>query len=181
MALVAVSPLLGGCFQGQGATTSVQSSMNSGDGVQVQVGNLKAQGLNLVLDPTTPGTATLVGRFTNVGTEPEFLRAVSIGGKTMLTGDVAVTSGLGQVLPGQSIGFGFESDESISVRNLDAAVSTYVPIAISFEVNGTVETSVLTVPATGIYAGITPSFPPAPVASTAASEPVTAEASPAAS
>jgi hypothetical protein len=42
-----------------------------------------------------------------------------------------------------------------------------VPIAISFEVNGTVETSVLTVPATGIYAGITPSFPPAPAASAA--------------
>jgi len=155
--------------------------MNSGDGVQIQVGNLKAQGLTLVLDPTTPGNATLIGRFTNVGTEVEFLRGVTIGGKTTMTGDVAVTSGLGQILPGQSVGFGFESDQSISVKNLDAAVSTYVPVAISFEVNGTVEASVLTVPATGIYEGITPSFPPAPVPSSAAPEPVPAEASPAAS
>jgi hypothetical protein len=122
-----------------------------------------------------------VGRFTNIGTEIEFLRGVTIGGKTMMTGDVAVTSGLGQVLPGQSVGFGYDSDQSISVKNLDAAVSTYVPIAISFEVNGTVETSVLTVPATGIYEGIAPSFPPAPVASTPASEEPLAEASPAAS
>jgi hypothetical protein len=149
--------------------------MNSGDGVQVQVGDLKAQGLTLVLDPTTPGVATLIGRFTNVGAEVEYLRGVTIGGKTMMNGDVAVTNGLGQVLPGQSIGFGFESDQSISVKNLEAAVSTYVPIAISFEVNGTVDTSVLTVPATGIYEGITPSFPPAPAASTSAPEPVTAE------
>ncbi len=181
MALVAVSPLLGGCFQGLGATTTAQATMNSGDGVQVQVGNLKAQGLTLVLDPSTPGAATLVGRFTNVGTETEFLRGVTIGGKTMMNGDVAVTNGLAQVLPGQSLGFGFDSDQSISVKGLEAAVSTYVPITISFEVNGTVEASVLTVPATGIYAGITPSFPPAPVASTSAPEPVIAEASPAAS
>jgi hypothetical protein len=155
--------------------------MNSGDGVQVQVGKLKAQGLTLVLDPATPGAATLIGRFTNVGTETEFLRGVTIGGKTTMNGDVAVTSGLGQILPGQSIGFGFESDQSISVKGLEAVVSTYVPIAISFEVNGTVEASVQTVPATGIYAGITPSFPPAPVESTSAPEPVIAEASPAAS
>lgn len=180
MALVAVSPLLGGCFQGQQATTTTQSSMNSGDGVQVQVGDLKAQGLTLVLG-TEPGTASLIGRFTNIGTEVEFLRGVTIGDKTMLNGDVAVTSGLAQVLPGQSLGFGFESDQAISVKNLDAAVSSYVPISISFEVNGTVETEVLTVPATGIYEGITPSFPPAPVASTAAPEPVINEASPAAS
>lgn len=169
MVLVAVSPLLGGCFQGQQATTTSQATMNSGDGVQVQIGDLKAQGLTLVLDPATPGSATLIGRFTNVGTEVEFLRGVTIGGKTMMNGDVAVTSGLGQILPGQSVGFGFESNESISVKNLDAAVSTYVPVAIAFEVNGTVEASVLTVPATGIYAGITPSFPP--VAGSPSAEP----------
>jgi len=154
--------------------------MNSGNGVQIQVGNLKAQSLTLVLG-TEPGTASLVGRFTNIGTETEFLRGVTIGDKTTANGDIAVTSGLGQVLPGQSVGFGFESDQSISVKNLDAAVSTYVPISISFEVNGTVETKVLTVAATGMYAGITPSFPPAPIASTAAPKPITAEASPAAS
>ena len=181
MALVAVSPLLGGCYQGLGATTTSQATMNSGDGVQVQVGSLKAQNLTLVLDPTTPGAATLIGRFTNVGPEIEFLRGVTIGDKSMMNGDVAVTNGLGQVLPGQSIGFGFESPESISVKNLDAEVSTYVPISTSFEGNGTVETSVLTVPATGMYAGITPSFPPAPVESTPAPEPVPAEASPTAS
>ena len=179
MALVAVSPLLTGCFQGQGATTTAQATMNSGNGVQVQVGNLKAQGLTLVLDPTTVGTATLIGQFTNVGTEVELLRGVTIGGRTTMTGDVAVTSGLAQILPGQSVSFGYESDESISVKNLDAEVSTYVPVAISFEVNGTVEAVVLTVPATGMYEGITPSFPP--VASSAAPEPVPAEASPAAS
>ena len=161
MALVAVSPLLGGCFQ-------------------VQVGNLKAQGLTLVLGPEA-GTASLIGRFTNVGTEIEYLRGVTIGDKTMANGDIAVTMGLGQVLPGQSVGFGFESDQSISVKNLDAVVSAYVPISIAFEVNGTVETSVLTVPATGIYEGITPSFPPAPVASPVASAVASAEPSPAAS
>ena len=57
--------------------------MNSGDGVQVQVGKLKAQGLTLVLDPATPGAATLIGRFTNVGTETEFLRGVTIGLQTV--------------------------------------------------------------------------------------------------
>ncbi|MEY4136040.1 MAG: hypothetical protein RL205_168 [Actinomycetota bacterium] len=180
MALVAVSPLLGGCFQGQQATTTMQASMNSGDGVQVQLGNLKAQGLTLVLG-AEPGTASLVGRFINVGPETEFLREVTIGGKTMANGDVAVTSGLGQILPGQSLGFGYDSDQAISVKNLDTVVSTYVPISIAFEVNGTVETKVLTVPAAGIYAGITPSFPPAPVASPVASDVASASPSPAAS
>jgi len=144
------------------------------------VGNLKAQSLTLVLG-AEPGTASLVGRFINVGPETEYLRGVTIGDKTMANGDVAVTSGLAQVLPGQSLGFGYDSDQSISVKNLDAAVSTYVPISIAFEVNGTVETKVLTVPAAGMYAGITPSFPPAPVASPVASDVASASPSPAAS
>lgn len=179
MALVAVTPLLGGCFQGQQATTTAQATMNSGDGVQVQVGNLKAQSLTLVLGAEA-GTASLIGRFTNVGPEIERLRDVTIGDKSLANGDVFVTSGLAEVLPGQSLGFGYESDQSISVAGLDAAVSTYVPISISFEVNGTVETKVLTVPAVGMYEGITPSFPPAPVASPVASAVASAEASPAA-
>ncbi len=180
MTLVAVTPLLGGCFQGQRATTTAQATMNSGDGVQVQVGNLKAQSLTLVLG-AEPGTASLVGRFINVGPEIERLRDVSIGDKTLGNGDVFVTAGLGQVLPGQSVGFGYDSDQAISVKGLDAAVSTYVPISISFEVNGTVATKVLTVPAVGMYEGITPSFPPAPVASPVASAVASAVASPSAS
>ena len=39
--VVAVSPLLAGCWQGFGANTTMQNSMNSGNGTQEIVGSLR--------------------------------------------------------------------------------------------------------------------------------------------
>ena len=44
--VVAISPMLAGCWQGFGASTTMQNSMNSGNGTQEIVGDRKSTRLN---------------------------------------------------------------------------------------------------------------------------------------
>ena len=63
-----------------------------------------------------------------------------------------------ELLPNQSVGFGYESDRD-QLYEFDASPSTYVPVALQFERSGIVEANVLVAP-TGYYEGIEP-VPPA--------------------
>jgi len=159
LGLVALSPVLSGCFQGQGATTTMQATMNSGNGVQGKVGEITLDGLTLVLGPEGSTTATLVGRLVNAGGE-DSLTTVAIG--THVSGvspDVQFSDDLRVILPDAAITIGYDSDTFISVQGFEAAPATYVPIALGFRNAGIFKTSVMVVPAEGMYAGIDPKFP----------------------
>ena len=153
--LLATSLALTGCFNGPGAATNVQSAQLTGNGVQLQAGNIRAENLTLVLGPEGSASATLIARIVNGDPEPDALLSVLIDGvPAYITGDeVALESGA-------SIGFGFDSDLWINAYRFDAPVSTYVPVTMQFEEAGIAEVEVLVVPPTGIYQGIEP-VPPA--------------------
>lgn len=157
--VILVVPALTGCFNGQGATTTTQATMNSGNGVEATQGAINIDGALLVLGPEGSATATLTTRITNAGAEPDALTFVSINGIPAY-----VTEGAGELLPGASISFGYESDAWINSYDLDVPPSTYVPVQMGFEKAGLVKLSLLTVPATGFYEGIAPNPPTNPVA-----------------
>ena len=158
LAVLAV-PALSGCFNGPAATTTVQATMNSGNGDEATLGAINVDGAILVLGPEGSGTATLTTRITNAGIEPDALTFVSINGVPAY-----VTEGTGELLPGGSLSYGFASDAWINSYDLEVPPSTFVPVELGFENAGLVKMSLLTVPATGYYEGIAPNPPTSPVA-----------------
>lgn len=154
-ALAASSLVLTGCFNGQNAQTTTQSADLTGNGVQAQVGNVRAENLTLVLGPEGSSSATLIARIVNGDPEADRLLGVQIAGiPAYITGDSV------DILPDQSVGFGFESDLWINAYQFKAADSSYVPVTLQFERSGIAQTEVLVVPPVGYYAGIEP-VPPA--------------------
>ena len=149
MALAAV-PALSGCFSGQGATTTVQSGMNSGNGAMAQVGTMKVVNITIVIGEGV-GPDQLIGNIVNLGTGPDTLDSIEVAGKPVIS-----RPPISEILPAQSIAFGYQdSTIRVPIRGLAAAISTFVPVTFNFQNAGTLKISVLTVPATGFYAGIT--------------------------
>ena len=138
-----------------GAQTNLQNSQLTGNGVQAQVGNVRAENLTLVTGPEGSASATLVTRIINGDPEPDALLGVQIDGvPAYVTGDVV------DLAPAESVGFGFDADLWINAYDFAADMSTYVPVALQFERAGIVEVEVLVVPPVGYYEGIEP-VPPA--------------------
>lgn len=154
-ALAAAALFLTGCFNGQGAMTTVQSDDLTGNGVQAQVGNIRAENLVLVLGPEGSSSATLATRIVNADPDADRLLGVQIDGlPAYVTGDIV------ELQPGASVGFGFEADLWINSYDFAPAPSTYVPVALQFERAGIARVDVLVVPPAGDYVGIEP-VPPA--------------------
>ncbi len=138
-----------------GAQTNLQNDQLTGNGVQAQVGNVRAENLTLVAGPEGSASATLITRIINGDSEPDALLGVQIDGiPAYVTGDIV------ELRPDDSVGFGFDADRWINSYDFDAALSTYVPVALQFERAGIVEAEVLVVPASGYYVDIQP-VPPA--------------------
>lgn len=157
--VVVTAPALTGCFNGQGATTTTQATMNSGNGVDATAGAVHIENATLVLGPEGSGSATLTTRLINTGQEPDALTYATINGLPAY-----ITDGAGDLLPGGAASFGFESDAWINAYEFDAGVATYVPVQLGFQNAGLVDMSVLIVPPAGYYEGIAPTPPTNPVA-----------------
>ena len=165
-----VLPVTTGCFSGQGATTTTQATMNSGNGVSATQGAIHIEGTTVVLGPDGSSTATLLTRIVNAGVDPDRLTYATIDGIPAY-----ITEGAGDLGPGASVSFGWESETWINSYDLTATASTYVPVQLGFEKAGLVTMSVLVVPPVGYYEGIAPTPPtnpngaaPAPSATPAA-------------
>lgn len=154
---LALAPTLTGCFSGFAATTNMQATMNSGNGVQAEVGPIKIENATLVRGPEGSKSATLVMLLSNRGAEDDQLVSVKIGDK-----DATIAPNAPVTIPrgGQPVSFGYNSDMFVNVGGFDAAQSSYVPVELTLKNAGIAELSVLTVPPVGYYEGITPS--PAP-------------------
>lgn len=165
-----VLPATTGCFSGQGATTTTQATMNSGNGVSATQGAIHIEGTTVVLGPDGSSTATLLTRIVNAGVDPDRLTYATIDGIPAY-----ITEGAGDLGPGASVSFGWESETWINSYALTAPAATYVPVQLGFEKAGLVTMSVLVVPPVGYYEGIVPMPPtnpngaaPAPSATPAA-------------
>jgi copper(I)-binding protein len=168
-----VSPSLAGCFSGKAATTNVQATMNSGNGVSAQAGAMHIENATVVLGSAGSTAATLTTRLVNTGAEPDSLVYATVNGQpATITGDQVV------IAPGASVSFGFDSEHWINAYGLDVPTSSYVPVELGFQNAGLVTMSVLTVPPVGYYEGIAANPPTAPATASGAASPA---ASPAAS
>lgn len=154
--LALTSPALTGCWNGLGATTTMQATMNTGNGTQAQVGAIKIENATLVQGPEGSASATLLVRLVNTGPTPDALVYATINGVP-----VEIAEGSGELAPGASVSFGYDSDHWLNSYELDVPVSTYVPVELGFGEAGLAKMSVLTVPPVGYYAGIAPNPPAA--------------------
>lgn len=154
--LPAAMVTLTGCFNGQGATTTTQASMNSGNGVQARQGDIRIENATVVMGPEGTQTATLLVRVINDGVETDALTYATINGQPAeilvptAEGDAATT-----LEPGASVSFGWDSDLRIDAGSLDVPVSSYVPVELGFQNAGLASLSVLTVPQAGYYEDVT--------------------------
>ncbi len=146
---IAAVPALSGCWSGADATTTMQASMNTGDGAQTQIGDIKI--LNATLVVGDPGTdAMLIGTLVNVGVTPDAVNAIEVAGK-----QVTPVPAFSELTAGSSVAFGYvDAEIKVPVSGLDAAVSSYVPVSFQFQNAGNTTLRVLTVPAVGQYEGI---------------------------
>lgn len=154
----AVSPLLSGCYNGPDATTTAQSTMNSGNGTQEVVGDLRIENATLVTGPEGSMSGTLITTLVNTGRVPDRLIGIAINGAPAY-----VTPGAGELAPGKAVNFGYDGDFWVNSYDLDITSSSYVPVVMQFERAGTLAFSVLSVPPTGYYEGISPNPVSAPL------------------
>ena len=141
---------LSGCYSGFGATTTMQSQMNSGNGVQVKVGTLRVENATLVQAPEGATGATLLMTVFNEGPVPDELTTVLVDGVAATPGDPIALS------PGGSVAFAFNSETWRNACSLEAMAGSYVPVTLEFRDAGIVQTSLLVVPNAGYYEGIGP-------------------------
>lgn len=149
IALVAL-PALSGCWNGKEATTNMQSGMNTGNGIEAQVGDMEVVNVTLVKGQGV-GPAQLIGTIVNNGTTVDVVDSVEVDGKA-----ISFTPALKPILGGGAVAFGYQNTATKApVRGAKPAVSTYVPVTFNFQNAGQLKISVMTVPDTGFYAGIT--------------------------
>lgn len=148
---IAAVPALSGCFNGMDATTTMQATMNTGNGTQTQIGDIKI--VNATVVTGEPGAeAMLIGTFVNVGLTPDAINSIEVAGKP-----VTPVPAFDELTSGTSVSFGYvDAPIKVPVAGLTAGVSTYVPVSFKFQNAGNTTIQVLTVPAVGQYAGIVP-------------------------
>jgi hypothetical protein len=163
--LLLIAPGLAGCYSGKEATTNQQATMNSGNGVQAQIGPIHIENATVVRGPEGSKAATLTTRLVNTGPADTLVYATVNGQPATITGDQVPLD------PGASISFGFDSEHWINAYGFEAGVSSYVPVELGFQNAGLVKMSVLTVPPLGYYEGIAPNPPTGAVAAVASVAP----------
>ena len=150
--VVAVSPMLAGCWQGFGASTTMQNSMNSGNGTQEIVGSLRVENATIVRNEA--GRASLVMAVFNQGDAPDTLAAVSVDGQPVNAAPVVIE-------PGSFATFGYGAEGApaenfLLVDGFPTPTGSYSSVSLAFTTNGITEFTSLVVPDVGYYAGYVP-------------------------
>ncbi len=150
---------LSGCYNGFGATTNLQSTQSTGNGVQAQVGAMKVENATLVRGDDG-SSATLIMTVVNIGDAADAVAGVQVNGVPAVFTDGTASVGPVVVEPGAAIPFGYGTDDLgatrwVNVYTVEIPASGFVPVQVFFDDAGLAELEVLTVPPTGIYDGIT--------------------------
>lgn len=150
--VVAISPMLTGCWQGFGASTTMQNSMNSGNGTQEIVGSLRIENATVVRNEA--GRASLVMAVFNQGDAPDTLAGVSVDGQPLAVPAVTIE-------PGSYATFGYGAEgapveNALLIEGLATPAGSYSTVSLAFTTNGITEFTSLVVPDVGYYAGYVP-------------------------
>lgn len=152
---ISLTPMLSGCWQGFGASTTMQNSMNSGNGTQVKVGALRVENATVVRGDD--GAAQLVMSVFNNGAEADDLVGATINGQQVdLTGLASAT-----IEPGGFLTFGYGAEGMapagyLVIDPLDVEPGSYTAIALAFAKSGLTEFESVVVPPVGYYEGLAP-------------------------
>ena len=147
--------LLGGCFNGFDAQTSIQQP--SGDGLNTAVGNMMIRNAVWVRSKDKDTTLTLSATLVNVGKTEDTLLAVTTVPKAFVVG---LTGAKIKIDPISEVRTAYNSDKYVNAFGMNVPQSGWVETTFRFEKAGSITGSVLVVPPTGIYAGINPGLPP---------------------
>lgn len=143
---------LTGCWNGQGATTADQASMNTGNGTVAKMGSTRIENATIVLGPEGSKTATVVMRLLNSGDGDALLsvRDVKAGQAAFITNEKI------DIPSGGSVSVGFQSEVYVNLYDFEVDPSGYTNLEFRLEKNGISTLSILSVPAVGYYEGIAP-------------------------
>jgi len=150
--VLVAAPLLAGCWQGLGATTTMQNSMNSGNGTQEIVGSLRIENATVVRNEA--GRAALVMAVFNQGDAADTLSGVSVDGQVLAAPPVTIE-------PGSFATFGYGAEGApaenvLLIEGLATPAGSYSTVSLAFTTNGITEFTSLVVPDVGYYAGYVP-------------------------
>lgn len=147
-----MSPALAGCWNGFGASTSMQNSMNTGNGTQTIVGSLRIENATIVRNDS--GRASLIVAVFNQGDAPDTLIGVTVNDQPVATDPVTIE-------PGSYATFGYGAEGApmehiLLIDPLETPTGSYAQVSLAFTTNGISEFVSLVVPDTGYYAGFVP-------------------------
>jgi len=152
---LALVPALSGCWQGFGASTTMQNSMNSGNGTQVTVGELRVENATLVRGDD--GTGSLIMSVFNKGAEGDDLVGVAVNGQQLDLTSLESTT----IEPGSfhTYGYGAEGQAAtgyLLISPLDVEPGSYATVTLAFGKSGVTEFESIVVPPVGYYEGLIP-------------------------
>ncbi len=150
--VVVAAPLLAGCWQGFSASTTMQNSMNSGNGTQEILGSLRIENATIVRSDT--GRASLVMAVFNQGDAPDTLTGVAVDGQPLAAPAVTIE-------PGSFATFGYGAEGApvenvLLIEGLATPAGSYSTVSLAFTTNGVTDFTSLVVPDVGYYAGYVP-------------------------
>lgn len=147
--------LASGCAAGIDAPTNSQGGAagGPGDGATTAVGDQLGRGLVLVTD--AQGRANLVGTLVNLGNDADSVASITVDGASGVTISAGGSSRV--ALPARtSLPIGQGDGPQVTVNGLAAPIGQFVQVTVNYATAGSASTSVLTVPATGQWAGLGP-------------------------
>ena len=148
VAALALTPLLGGCWSGQHASTVAQAVPAEGS---ADIGMIKVGHAVLVATDPTTGTETLSATITNTGSSDDVLSQIVVGDGKATTS--LPSAGIG-IPAGNSVSLSWNSGPVVGVYGLTAAMSSFVQLTFVMRDAGTGAVEALVVPATGYWANV---------------------------
>jgi hypothetical protein len=155
--VVALAPVLSACSTGPNASTTTQQP--SGNGSSATIGPMQLRGVTIVTGSGDLPVGTVIGTIVNTSTEPDVLTGVSVAAPSGATASLvggATADGQLALAPRTRIQLGYLGTEHIDLSGFQIDPSAYAEVVFTFEKAGTVSFPVMSVPPSGIYAGLGP-------------------------
>jgi hypothetical protein len=159
---VALVPVLSACSIGVNAGTTTQQPSGNGAFANSSSGLIALRGITIVTGLGASTKATVIGTIVNQSlTEDDVLTGVTLtdpsGATVTLAGpDAATTVPLPSGRPTSAVRIGGGGDVKVDITGLSIPASAFATVTFTFQKAGAVPVAAMTVPPTGIYAGLGP-------------------------
>lgn len=147
-AMLALTPLLGGCWSGLRAATVAEAAPAEGS---TTIGAIKISRAVIVATDPTNASQTLSATITNTGTSDDVLSQLVVADGKPTTS--LPSAGIG-IPAGASVTISWASGPVIGIYGLTAAPSSFVQLTFVFRDAGTGSVQALLVPNSGQWSGV---------------------------